>query len=154
MEDNEPSQELIAHVHRFKCTEAWIEEFGDPFKAERDYNPDLLSRFAAFRSAMFQVHYRALSDDDRRSLDDETHPSYKHEWVEKARPYADDLKKNLSGIDYVEDVGVGAYHGDTVVLQVRLTKPVTWQEYRKHIPELFRGFMVFVVLPTAQRGPQ
>lgn len=148
MDSSEPSRELIEEVNRLKCTEAWKHAFGDPYEGNPDLGSHLFKRFADFRDALWQVHYQDLSQEDQRMLDEETHPSFKHEWLTRALPYLEELKQRLAGVEYITDVGIGAYHGDTLVLQVQLSRLVPWTEYRRHIPELFRGFMVFVVPPS------
>jgi hypothetical protein len=44
-------------------------------------------------------------------------------------------------------VELGAHHGDTTVFTVRMKRRVPWREYRLVVPELFRGFQVFVASP-------
>jgi hypothetical protein len=146
MEDN-LSKQLMDEGEKFKCIEAWTEEFGDPLRNPMDVGSDLFERFTAFRDALWQLHYRALSTEDQRLLDTGMHPSLEHSRINEALPFVRDLKQELLGLDYVKDVGVGVYHGDTLVLQVNLSRLVSWKEYRAHIPQLFRGFMVFVVPP-------
>lgn len=80
-------------------------------------------------------------------LDDGTHPSCSWDFIERAIPYLTALQEHLAGVEFVQGVELGAHHGDTTVFTVRMKRRVPWREYRPVVPELFRGFQVFVAPP-------
>jgi hypothetical protein len=105
------------------------------------------AQIADVREALWDRHHASLPEAERAMLDDDTHPSYSWGFAERAMPYRAALEEQLAGVDFVGSVSLDGYHGDTLVLTVRLTRSVPWQEYRRVVPELFRGFQVLVAPP-------
>jgi hypothetical protein len=85
-------------------------------------------------------------------LDANAHPSCSWSLAEKAKPYLEDLRAQLAGGGFVAKVEMSHYHGDTIVFTVSLSQYLRWREYRKVIPEFYRGFQVFVVGPSAAQA--
>ncbi len=137
-------RERIRQVDRFSCTEEWEKARGI---AHNDVSLKLLSERTDLRTILWEKHFQSLPPKEQKLLNSGNHPSLSSRFSRKAVMYADLLRNTLSSIDYVSDVTLDAYHGDMLVLTVRLNKKVSWQEYRAHIPELFMGFQVFVTQP-------
>jgi N-glycosidase YbiA len=131
----------IRNVDRFFCSEEWEAVRGE---ADPVASPKLWSERVDLRDLLWQKHFQLLPPNEQKLLNEGTHPSVSCRFPEQAAAYAESLKNALSSVDYVADVTLDAYHGDMLVLTVRLNKTVSWQEYRAHVPELFMGFQVFV----------
>ena len=107
-----------------------------------------LAELADLRSLLWEKHFRSLPPEEQRCINEGTHPSFSSAFASEAAKYAESLQNALSPLDYVANVSLGAYHGDELVLTVWLKRQVPWSEYRMRIPELFRGFQVFVGPPA------
>jgi N-glycosidase YbiA len=134
-------RERIRKVDNFNCIEEW--ETASECTG-LDVSPDLLSERADLRELLWEKHFQSLSRKEQKLLNEGIHPSQSSRFAKEAIAYANELRDSLSSVGYVQDVTADVYHGDTLVLTAWLKKSLPWQTYRKHIPELFRGFQVFV----------
>lgn len=140
-------RERIRDVDHFSCTEEWEEVRGE---ADPVASPKLWLERVDLRNLLWEKHYQSLPSREKKLLDEGTHPSLSWRFAEQAAAYAESLRNTLSSVNYVEGVALGEYHGDALVLTVSLSKSVPWREYRAHVPELFRGFQVYVVHPSTK----
>jgi N-glycosidase YbiA len=140
-------RERISNVDRFSCTEEWEEDRGE---ADPVASPQLWSERADLRDLLWEKHFQSLPPKEQKLLNEGAHPSLSCRFAAQAAVYAESLKNALSSVNYVADVTLDAYHGNMLVLTVRLNEKVPWQEYRTHVPELFMGFQVFVARPSTK----
>ncbi len=113
-------------------------------------SPELWPERVDLRDLLWEKHFQSLGSKEQEILNEGAHPSLSWRFADQAAAYAEALKEDLSSVDYVAEVTLGAYHGDMLVLTVWLNRTVPWQEYRVHIPELFMGFQVFVATPATK----
>ena len=81
-------------------------------------------------------------------MDANTHPSSSWNLAEEAKPYLEELMAQVAGSGFVTKIGMSYYDGNTIVFAVWLNRDLHWHDYRKMIPEFYRGFQVFVVGPS------
>jgi hypothetical protein len=139
------AQEQYAEI---SCLEQWLESKGwslDLHGAEQNrLEAEFVGEYANVRAALWERHYRSLDATERARLDSETHPSYSWDLAAEAKPYLEELRSKVTGTGFVKDVTMDCYHGNTIVFTVRLSRDMHWREYRKAVPEFYRGFQVFV----------
>ena len=100
-------------------------------------------QYFGIRNKAFEKHLEHCDEKVRESWFDGTHPSLDWEAAEDADPIANDLLEILRPIG-VEKVGIGFYHGNTIVLfptfsesDFSLTKA-----QGKRLPWFYKGFMI------------
>lgn len=133
------------------CLEEWLEDKGWSLDLEGEkqqrLEAEFMGEYSDVRAALWQRHYRSLDPLERALLDAETHPSCSWQRAEEAKAYLEGLRSKLADTGFVADVTMDCYHGNTIVFTVRLSKNLHWREYRKAVPEFYRGFQVFVTRP-------
>jgi len=136
------------------CVEDWLERKGWskdlPDEEQRRVEDKFIGEYSNVRAAMWKRHYESLDPADKASLDNETHPSYSWDRAAEAEIYLNEFRNKLGAAEFIANVTMAHYHGDTIVFTVSLNRDLSWREYRKVIPEFFRGFQVFVVDSTAR----
>ncbi|MCX6880571.1 MAG: hypothetical protein NTW21_43210 [Verrucomicrobia bacterium] len=102
------------------------------------------SRFRQWREDVYRRHTATLSPSERDSLDAGSHPSLSHSRQVEARAYADDLMADLRrrGVDFVNEVRIGLYHGDRLILTLMVDAGVEEQVVLSSLPCYYRGFEV------------
>ena len=130
--------DLEAAFQALKMPEGWTNE-PEPKKAEIYF-----SRFRQWREDVYRRHIATLSPSERESLDTGIHPSLSHSRQMEARAYADDLMADLKcrGIDFVNEVRIGLYHGDRLILTTIVDAGVDEQVVLSSLPCYYRGFEV------------
>jgi len=130
--------DLEAAFQALKMPESWISE-PEPKKAEIYF-----SRFRQWREDVYRRHTAALSPSERESLDAGSRPSLSHSRQVEAQAYADDLMADLQrrGVDFVNEVRIGLYHGDRLILTLIVDAGVEEQVVLSSLPCYYRGFEV------------
>ena len=131
------------------CIEQWLERRGWSFDLPEEEQERLEKGFGdeygKVRSAMWERHYESLNRAEQALLDTGAHPSFSSDRAAVAENYLTEFRK-FAKADFVARIEMSPYHGNTIVFTAWLTRHLSWREYRKVIPEFFRGFQVFVVL--------
>jgi N-glycosidase YbiA len=112
-------RERIRSVDRFSCTEEGEAVRGD---ADPVASPELWSERVDLRDLLWEKHFQSLPPKEQKLLNEGAHPSLSWRFADQAAAYAEALKEDLSSVDYVAEVTLGAYHGDTLVLTVWLNR--------------------------------
>ena len=133
------------------CLEEWLERKGWSTDLTEEEQKRLeggfVGEYSDARAAMWRRDYESLDPADKALLDNETHPSYSWDRAAEAQTYLKELQRKLAAAEFVAGVTMSRYHGNTIVFTVYLTRDLPWREYRKVIPEFFRGFQVFALNP-------
>ena len=95
---------------------------------------------AFIRKELFDIHIKQLSDEEQKLISDNNHPSFSHKFDKEAEKYVKMLKDELTNLDYVEDVVLGYYHCDRLILSIKLSYNPGDEEIDKSLPWLFHGF--------------
>ena len=131
------------------CVEEWLERKGWSTALtegeQKRLEDQFVGEYADVRAAMWKRHYDALDPKEQALLNDETHPSCSWDRAADAEEYLKDFRHKLAAVKFIGGISMGHYHANTIVFTVSLTEELPWREYRKVIPEFFRGFQVFVV---------
>jgi hypothetical protein len=135
----------------------WLERKGWSL----DLNPEaqvrleaqFISELAEVRAALWKRHYRSLTSAEKAMLDDDTHPSCSGDRATEAESYLKEFRKVVDTSGFVSRVTMDGYHGNTIVFTVHLNRCLHWRDYRKYIPEFYRGFQVFVTAPDRSGPP-
>ena len=135
-----PMQAIPHNIDQFTCTEEWSEAVGG-LDHIGDDSP-LWEELAQLQEKLWRRHFDLLTTEDKALIESKQHPSQSWKLKDKAGAVVEDLRNQLKGVDFVDNVGLGYHHGDTLVLMVVLNRHVPWRQMRKHVPEFFRGFMV------------
>jgi hypothetical protein len=127
-----------AAFQALKMPEGWTNE-PEPKKAEIYF-----SRFRQWREDVYRQHTATLSPSERESLDTGSHPSLSHSRQIEARAYADALVADLRrrGVEFVNEVRIGLYHGDRLILTTMVDAGVDEQVVLSSLPCYYRGFEV------------
>lgn len=130
-------------LSEFESTYHWCEHHGLDWREQPQ--DGRAAEWARLKALLWQRHYDSLSPDLRTFFEEGRHSSLSWGSAAGAEQYAGRLEKHLEGVPYVRGVDVGYYEGDTLVLNVKVNRDVSWRTFGKKIPELFEGFQVFVV---------
>ncbi len=131
-------------LSKITCSEEWYEVSGWTSES-KDFAK--LKELAEVRSRLFQESLEGLSPSERESIEKGEDPFSNAEKFEEAFSYSKEFVAQLNEIEYVKDVTIDYYHGDSLVLTAHLNKPIDWRVYREKIPEVWRGVPVFVLQP-------
>jgi hypothetical protein len=115
--------------------------------AERDR---VIRQFGELRQHLFGEHVRTLPPVERSLLSANRHASQSHDRTKEAERYAERLREHLGGLPFIKAVGLGAYHGDRLVLVVEISPEARQAEVESHIPAFFFGFEVRTETGTGQ----
>jgi hypothetical protein len=133
------------------CLDEWLEQKGwslDLSEQEQQrLEAEFIGEYANVKEVLWQRHYQSLNSTEKVLLDAGTHPSDTWDYAEQAKPYLEELRGKIAKAGLVADVTMDCYHGNTIVFTVRLSGDMHWREYRKAVPEFYRGFQVFVKRP-------
>lgn len=132
----------------FESTYHWCEHHGLDWREQPQ--DGRAAEWAELKTSLWQRHYQSLSPELRSLFEEGRHSSLSWGFATGAEQYAGWLEERLKGISYVQGVDVGYYEGDTLVLNVKVNRDVSWKTFGKEIPELFEGFQV-VVMPVDAR---
>lgn len=135
-------------LSNISCSEEWYEVSGWTSESE-DYGK--LKELAEVRSRLFEESLEGLSKEEREMIEKGEDPFSNGENYEEAVSYSKEFVDRLKAIEYVGDVTIDYYHGNTLVLTVHLKLPINWRVYRKEIPEVWKGVPVFV-LPSSENA--
>lgn len=129
-------------LSKISCSEEWHEISGWSSESE-DHGK--LKELAEVRTRLFEESLEGLSEKERAVIEKGADPFSKAEKYEEAVIYAKEFVKRLKTIEYVDEVTIDHYHGNTLVLTAHISKPVNWRIYRKEIPEVWKGVPVFIM---------
>jgi hypothetical protein len=129
-------------ISLFKCTEEWLEAIGFP---NGNLPMERIHELGEWRSHLWDEHYRTLSPEDRDLLDSDLHPCLDADRYDEALDFTKAFRESMEALDFVERVSLDLYHGNSLVLTVILNRKMHWKQYRKEIPELYRGVPVFTL---------
>ena len=138
------------------CLEEWLEgkgwSLGLPIAEQERLEAGFGAEYGNVRAALWERHYLSLDSAERALLDADTHPSCSWNFAEEAKSYLEELRAQIAGSGFITEVEMSYYHGNTIVFTVWLNRNLSWREYRKVIPEFYRGFQVFVVGPSGAKA--
>jgi hypothetical protein len=138
---------LEAWAEGEKLPEDWTKH-GDPQRRDQWW-----TEYAELKQHLWANHIESLSEEERKSFADGTHPSLRHEFRERALPYTGELARELARLGYSADVTLVFYHLDRIVLLAALDR--TPPGGLRGVPWLFRGFEIKYRFPiTVVEGAQ
>ena len=130
---------------KYSSVEQWMEAENIPKNFVMINNDELrdkyITQYAELREHLYAEHVKSLPSEDQRLIESGNHPSQKHSLAHEAEKYATNLKNELCGLVYINDISVGLYHGDRVIISVEVDEKTTKEEINR-IPWLYRGFEV------------
>ena len=121
-------------------------ELGLPEGWTSESDPELSARyFESYRSVreqIFREHLAMISEQERVLIEAGEHSAQSHERGEAARLIADELEAALGerGINFVEKVEIGAYHGDRLIFSILVNSDIDQAEAEAKLPFYFHGF--------------
>lgn len=105
-------------------------------EAERERR---IHEFGELKRFLFAKHLATLTPEERRQFEKGDHPSQTHSFADRAKPVAEEFRRELQQFGVVARVDLGWYHLDRIVLSVALAENPTAEEYEQ-LPQFFRGF--------------
>ena len=128
----------------YETVDSILTQNGIPSDFVHAENPKLRHRyidiFGEIRKELFEQHLKSLPKDEQTLIRDGQHASQSHRFAEHASDYAVSLKNRLSDLGYVNDVKIGYYHMDRIVLTIELKEEVEEAVWRRDLPWLYMGF--------------
>ena len=129
--------------NKYDSIEEWMDKEKIPsgfFQIEDEQlRNKYIAEYGELRQHLFDRHIKTLSEEEQELFAKGEHPSQSHRYEEKAKPCAEELQEELSGLGFVEKVSIGYYHMDRIVFSVDINREISTEEY-KMIPWLYKGF--------------
>lgn len=142
----------VPHHLTYDSLEAWAE--GERLPKDWTRHPDAAQsalwwkQFAELKQHLWIRHIAMLSAEEQAEFKEQTHPSLKHAFAERAQPFAVYLKEELARKGYGAEVEIGFYHLDRIILDAKLDR--TPSGGLRDVPWLFRGFEVKYQFPDVK----
>ena len=127
---------------RYDSIEAWLQgEHIDLQTTDAQQRDHFFTQLGELRQHLWRRHIQTLPEPEQALITAGPHPSQSHRFEIEALPYAESLQEHLLEVGVsIHSVKVGLYHGDRLVLSVRLASEANFEIERHQVPFLYRGF--------------
>ena len=137
-------------LERYDSWQAFDEPRPDSKSLSSNARPEDMNKaiemLKAGQQYYWSLHYKTLSKELKRKVDDATHPCFSHEKSNEALVYLDEfsiLLKEKCNLPITMEPTIGFYHGDQIIFSLRVDSELPWFKIDKQIPAYFKGFRIF-----------
>jgi hypothetical protein len=120
----------------------WSEEVGEmPNTPEGQSNR--IDEMVQVRRRIWERHLATLTPEEQQALRNGSHASSSWKNEELAQPFATELHDHLVSKGFpVVSVHLGLYHGDRIVMSVRMENGRLTPEVQRRMPNYYRGYEI------------
>jgi len=128
---------------KYESVAAWMKGENVPPKfisiADDELRNKYVTQYGELRRHLFAKHLATLTPEEQAQFEKGDHPSLRHAFADRAKPFAEEFQQELRRLGFVARVELGWYHLDRIVLTAYLAKKPTPEE-NDRLPWLFRDF--------------